>query len=257
MILRRLSISLRKQDWFTVVIETLIVVFGVFMGLQVNNWNGSRADRLLGEDYVERLISDLERDLGSANALTNYYDEVQQSILDADRLLASPDPNPQALVVAAYRASEFTYNPKRRATWDQIVSSGHLGLLPGDAIIGELSDYYRFQAADQDTISRLQDTPYREIIRSLIPLTVQLAIREGCSDLVAEDGSFVGFVVQCQLDINHDLLKETTRTLMASEALREPLRYQYSKVASVQNNNGGDLLILENLLTTLQDAAGP
>ena len=37
MILRRLATSIRKQDWFTVFIETLIVVFGVFIGLQVNN----------------------------------------------------------------------------------------------------------------------------------------------------------------------------------------------------------------------------
>ena len=39
MILRRLTTALRKQDWFTVVIETLIVVLGVFLGLQVNNWS--------------------------------------------------------------------------------------------------------------------------------------------------------------------------------------------------------------------------
>ena len=45
MILRRLTEALRKQDWFTVVIETLIVVFGVFIGLQVNNWNAARVER--------------------------------------------------------------------------------------------------------------------------------------------------------------------------------------------------------------------
>ena len=43
MILRRLTTALRKQDWVTVVIETLIVVFGVFIGLQVNNCNEARA----------------------------------------------------------------------------------------------------------------------------------------------------------------------------------------------------------------------
>jgi hypothetical protein len=37
--LRRLADALRKQDWFTVAVETLIVVFGVFIGLQVGNWN--------------------------------------------------------------------------------------------------------------------------------------------------------------------------------------------------------------------------
>ena len=43
MILRRITEAFRRQDWFTVAIETLIVVLGVFLGLQVNNWNEARA----------------------------------------------------------------------------------------------------------------------------------------------------------------------------------------------------------------------
>jgi hypothetical protein len=47
MILRRLIDACRKQDWLTVVIETLIVVLGVFLGLQVNNWNATGHDLLV------------------------------------------------------------------------------------------------------------------------------------------------------------------------------------------------------------------
>jgi len=36
-ILRRLADVIRRQDWFTVAVETLIVVLGVFVGLQVND----------------------------------------------------------------------------------------------------------------------------------------------------------------------------------------------------------------------------
>ena len=35
LILRRLATSIRKQDWFAVVIETLIVVMGVYLGIQL------------------------------------------------------------------------------------------------------------------------------------------------------------------------------------------------------------------------------
>lgn len=38
MILRRITDAFRKQDWFPVAVETLIEVFGVFIGLQVHNW---------------------------------------------------------------------------------------------------------------------------------------------------------------------------------------------------------------------------
>ncbi|BFM09659.1 hypothetical protein [Halioxenophilus aromaticivorans] len=43
MILRRLANAIRKQDWFTVFIETLIVVFGVYLGIQLGNWNSDSA----------------------------------------------------------------------------------------------------------------------------------------------------------------------------------------------------------------------
>ena len=45
MILRRLTTALRKQDWFTVVIETLIVVMGVYLGIQLGNWNAARGNQ--------------------------------------------------------------------------------------------------------------------------------------------------------------------------------------------------------------------
>ena len=38
MILRRITEAFRKQDWFTVAVETLIVVLGVFLGIQLGNW---------------------------------------------------------------------------------------------------------------------------------------------------------------------------------------------------------------------------
>ena len=42
MILRRLGNALREQNWFTVVLEVLIVVVGIFFGLQVDDWNERR-----------------------------------------------------------------------------------------------------------------------------------------------------------------------------------------------------------------------
>jgi hypothetical protein len=44
MILRRISDGIRYQDWFTVMVEILIMLIGVFIGLQVNNWNEERVD---------------------------------------------------------------------------------------------------------------------------------------------------------------------------------------------------------------------
>lgn len=71
MILRRLATSFRKQDWFAVIIETLIVVMGVFIGLQVNNWNEKRNERGVEAQILERLRQEIP-------ALTAMRDEDKQ-----------------------------------------------------------------------------------------------------------------------------------------------------------------------------------
>ena len=45
MILRRIADAFRKQDWATVTIEFFVVVVGIFVGLQVDNWNQIRKDQ--------------------------------------------------------------------------------------------------------------------------------------------------------------------------------------------------------------------
>jgi len=58
MILRRLSKHVKGQNWFAVALDFLIVVLGVFAGLQVSNWNEARQDRNQAAALLERLESD-------------------------------------------------------------------------------------------------------------------------------------------------------------------------------------------------------
>ncbi len=63
MILRRLATSIRKRDWFTVFVETMIVVLGVFLGLQVQQWAGERVRKATEAEYIARLhdeVADLQ-----------------------------------------------------------------------------------------------------------------------------------------------------------------------------------------------------
>ena len=59
MILRRLVDGIREQNWFLVVLEVLIVVVGIFIGLQVNGWNDERIDRADEQTFLFALHGDL------------------------------------------------------------------------------------------------------------------------------------------------------------------------------------------------------
>lgn len=58
MILRRIVEFLRNREWSILVLEVTVVVIGVFIGLQVDDWNQSRQDRNLESVYLARLHTD-------------------------------------------------------------------------------------------------------------------------------------------------------------------------------------------------------
>ena len=238
MILRRLAQNLRQQNWTAIWIEFVLLVAGVFLGIQVSNWNQAQADARLGRDYVQRLIRDLEQDQAAIRAQREYYAAVLQSLEATDALLATASPDPRTLVVDAYRATEVTYIPTTRATWDQIVSSGHLGLLPAGAAEAGLSQYYAFDTA-QDVYRLGMASSYRQTVRKIIPLGMQIAMREGCSDVRNERGNPIGFEATCKFEADRAALEAVAATLRSEPAVAEDLRYQYSFAVSTVLNLGG------------------
>jgi len=62
MLLRRVIEHVHNQNWFAVCLDFVIVVVGVFIGIQVANWNDTRADRLLEAETLRNIGADLRRD---------------------------------------------------------------------------------------------------------------------------------------------------------------------------------------------------
>ncbi|MEM7430411.1 MAG: hypothetical protein AAF351_00600 [Pseudomonadota bacterium] len=60
MLLRRITQHVKEQNWFAVCIDFLIVVVGIFVGLQVQEWNENRKDRVEAEEYRQRLLADMQ-----------------------------------------------------------------------------------------------------------------------------------------------------------------------------------------------------
>ena len=68
MILRRLAEHLREQNWTAITIEFVLLVVGVFLGIQVANWNEDRQDRHSEQEYLDRLRRELIEILPQARA---------------------------------------------------------------------------------------------------------------------------------------------------------------------------------------------
>ncbi|MBI3439312.1 MAG: hypothetical protein HY054_11815 [Proteobacteria bacterium] len=244
---------MRRQQWTSVTIEFVIVVLGVFIGLQANEWGASQAAQRRGQDYAQRLIHDLDKDLRVRRELAAYYDAVDDGAERTNTLLGRPAHDPTALVVNAYRATEYLYTAPTRSTWDEVVSSGDIGLLPR-AAVDDLSDYFAFDNA-RSVLDVLRASSYRRRVRSILSHEVQQAIREGCSDVRGQTERIVGFRQNCTLSLTSHEIADAAEALQRDPGVRSDLRYQFSEITTARANLRGDIAHLERALAALRAAS--
>lgn len=141
MILRRFVESLKQQHWTSVFIELVIVVLGVFFGLQAANWNDERRDRAAEAGY----LTDLKRDVEfSAGHLELQIDKMSAQQLDRKALYefaTDPDrklePAERDRLVFDGLFTIFSLNINE-VTFETLKSSGTLPLIRSQALVSEL-----------------------------------------------------------------------------------------------------------------------
>ncbi|GJL92749.1 hypothetical protein [Hyphococcus sp.] len=60
MILRRVIEHVKHQNWTAIALDFVIVVMGVFMGIQLGNWNAARIAEAQADDLLQRMIAEAE-----------------------------------------------------------------------------------------------------------------------------------------------------------------------------------------------------
>ena len=80
--LRRVTEHVKAQNWFAVWLDFVIVVVGVFIGIQVANWNAARVDRIEYEAALRRLGAEIDINLAALDA---FDPEIANSLKTASR----------------------------------------------------------------------------------------------------------------------------------------------------------------------------
>lgn len=186
MILKRLRAEATRQNWFGVAVDLLILILGVFLGMQVNNWNQARLEHDEGRELRQRLHAELasnQREL----AFRIHYDG--QTLAHAQAAAAALDrpvnDDPGAFISDAYLASNHIPEAIRHYTYDEVVASGKAERLGNPAQRELIANYYVGMA----TMQRLFDyvPPYREAIRSALPFSAQAQVMKDCPEVLAAD----------------------------------------------------------------------
>lgn len=188
--LRHVISHLRRQDWTAVFIELIVVVVGVFIGVQASNWNENRQTDAKAADYSQRLRADLREEAWGYAMNIGYFDQVLTSAKRAADALTGKTPlSSEALLIAAYRATQFNGNTRRRITYDELISTGEIGLIHDAALRDLAMRVYTDPVIDQITQDG-QHSEYRKEFREAIPYDVQLALADKCGDHVVPVGDY-------------------------------------------------------------------
>ena len=180
--LSRIREHITAHNWFAVVVDLMIVVLGVFLGMQVNNWNQDRLDRDQGGGYYQRIEYDLATDIAAWQRAITYYENVQTHAKAALAALKQPHANlGAAFLVDAYQATQIAPRPVTRGSYDEAVSRGVFNYVGDQSLRNRITNYYVLGVglgAVLDTIA-----PYRERLRRQMPFEVTTAIIAHCSDI--------------------------------------------------------------------------
>tara|TARA_R110000744_G_scaffold1533_2_gene5440 strand:- start:444 stop:1208 length:765 start_codon:yes stop_codon:yes gene_type:complete len=155
MILRRIATAFRKQDWFTVAVETMIVVLGVFLGLQAQGWSVERERQSNERDYLARLHGEVVLLIEGRASYDESRKNFSEGLLGALAVLKAPA-GAEAISVeqcdAIAGSAHTTVPPAELPTIMELLTTGRLDQLTSAPVRTAILNYTQEAARARDLI---------------------------------------------------------------------------------------------------------
>lgn len=224
MILRHFMRHVKDQNWLAVGLEVLVVIVGIFLGMQVTNWNDARKQDSRALAFETRLRSNLLDDAVGLEERLVYWEQAAE--YGEQALLWLEEGNREGrsdaeLVVAFYQASNLWRFAPNSSTFDELRSAGELGMIRDAALREDINNYHAIIGSRRSDILYDFVPQYRYVIRGLIPYQVGREIHEKCQDENPTDQS----LKTCKPDISAGNAAEILQELRADPEVKKTLRY--------------------------------
>ncbi|MEO6064617.1 MAG: hypothetical protein ABIP49_02390 [Lysobacterales bacterium] len=245
MILRRLSQSLREQNWTAIWIEFVLLVAGVFLGIQVANWNEARVERELIRGHLSEIAEDLRAHLAiraeleeSATRRISAVDYIYKEAFGTQlpTTLVRGTRRWQAPAVEPFPPDQLDYlmgavnlvrvSQRSRNGYESLTSSGRLGILKNRRLARQIQAYY----GNYDDLLENQREVFRPFrndgVREQYALGVSVFDQRPAVEIVAlarENREFAAYLRSqrewaiAQHNLNSEVNRQTTELLAAIE----------------------------------------
>lgn len=238
-------------------IEFVIVVAGVFLGMQVSNWNEARVEGGRAHAYLVRIQSDLEADVSAMEGrrvfIGRALDYAHQALAYAESGELA-DGSAWKTVLAFYQASQISGTAFSDATYREMTSAGDLRLIRDERLSVELASYYA-NTGEGALPSLFNQLPaYRETVRGLIPSAVQDYIWANCyrnhPDLRQE-------MIDCAAPISDAQARAILADLHADPQVLRQLRFWATQMRVVVMATTGERDVAAQLAADVGRRIGP
>ena len=218
---------------------------GVFIGIQVANWNEARVASHKSEKYTARLLGELRAEAWIYQYFVAYHEDVLESAERAQQaFIDDTDQMNEEFLIDAYRASQYTWWNRRRTAFDELIATGGLDLIKDDGLRATALEVYT-SPLRQDIEERGKQSPYREAFRMTVPTDVHRAILNACGDKVISVGDYDALVeplrYECSLDLPPTEIDAAAAALRTNPALAPALRLKIAtletQLADLKENN--------------------
>lgn len=228
MLLRRIKAHIEKENWFAVLVDFVIVVFGVFIGIQVANWNEAKAFDDKEILLLEELKSEIEQGIDSTRWKGDAYEQV---IAAAERSLAVLSSDDECrkdcwmVLVDFMHASQWQDTRISRSVYDEM---RRIGLPRNRNINDRIEDIL---AQNEGNARIFDDKPvYRNRIRQLIPFGAQQFYWENCYTYVR---GVETYSLDCPEGVTNEVASQVINTIADSPDIQLHLTEWASNLVTV------------------------
>ena len=174
MILRRLAEAIREQNWFTVFIEFMIVVAGIFVGMQVNDWNQRRLEQEQDQRALALFVDELQQMLDEASDDANYVTAVADDLASSTEIALKCDANDEErarLITAIGDTLQWRVPDIRPSGLAEIGNSGTLARLGNPELsraVGSVNQTIRVIDDSMDLIGPQYERAWQMLLPYLV-----------------------------------------------------------------------------------------
>lgn len=150
MILRRFMKHVTDQNWFAVGLDVIVVIVGIFLGLQVQAFYEEQADQVREMDYLVRIHDDLEQNVKVLENSIRMLDFFQEKGDFLSQVLENPDlvtENPTEFILAAETSGYVSPPNISVSTYNALNLNGDRLIFRDEELLYALTDYYNEIAA--------------------------------------------------------------------------------------------------------------